>query len=219
MTENNKAPVSETKPPVSSMTPTQTPITTAPVKKSSNTAIIVIVVILVIIGLCCGLPFLAMSYFTNVISDESIRNSIQNSIRESEKSIEQELSKQSNKDIDLDFNLNTSKTQPLPSEFPQEVKSIIPASWKNPYNVNKSVGETTQYSALYLITGVNQNTAANESEKNLKNQKWTTQVTTNEETSSTIVTGIKTINGKEFTVNITAIPQGDNTAITLVVNY
>lgn len=216
MTENNKAPVSETKPPVSSMTPAQTPVATAPAKKSSNTAIIVIVVILVIIGLCCGLPFLAMSYFTNVISDESVRNNIQNSI---EKSIEEELKKQAGGDVDIDFNFDTTKTQALPADFPQEVKSIIPGSWKNPYNVNKSVGDTTQYLALYSVAGTDYKAFAGDFEKNLKSQKWTTQVTTNEETSSTIVTGTKTISGKEFTVNISATPQGDNTAITLVVNY
>lgn len=197
---------------------TETPVATGtPVtkKKSNSGLIIALIVLILVIGLCCGLPFLFLRFFSTFISDESIRSNIQNSI---EQSIEEELRNQGI-DGDLDFNFDSSKTQPLPADFPAEVKSAIPASWKDPYNVNKNISDSSQYFALYSVSGTDYKALAGEFERNLRNQGWNVQVTSNDETSSTIITGTKTVNGKEFLVNISATPQGDTTAITLVVNF
>jgi hypothetical protein len=185
-------------------------------KKGTNWPMIIIGVILGIIVLC-GCGFFGFTFLVStMLSQESVQDSIQKQI---EQSIEDEAKKQGI-DVDISTNLDKNKTQPLPADFPADVAKVIPSSWGNPYNVSKSKqDDQAQYFALYFVKNRTEAAGIADIESTLRRDKWNIDKNTDPDTGFTVVTGNKSIGGKQYTANVVFNPDGSDLNLTLVVTY
>lgn len=183
--------------------------TRTPAKRNNTMMIVVIVIIAVLflLAVCCFASGIAGS-IGSAIDRAKIEKQVEDSLGDITPTPA----------LGVDTNADKTKTQPIPSDLPSEGKNIIPASWGNPYNVNKSTGTPNQFTLLFSAKG-NSTSFASIVESNIKKAKWAASVIVDEETEATIVTGNKKVNGIDYTVNIRLQQQGDDTDITFVLNY
>lgn len=204
-----------------SETPVVTTRTVSTQKKSNNTLLIVIIILVVLAVVCCGpflfipaaligaLPFL--SFLSPVlINDSTIQNAIENSIES-----------QTDGNLDLGLNYDKTKTQPLPTTVPQDIRTVFTQNVGNPYNVTTSTSDTDSYVLAWFSVNKDFTNVTNGVEKDLKTAGWSVQKnSTSDSNQQTIVlVGTKTEEGKDKQMTASFTKESTDLEIVLTVSY
>jgi|GEM_PF-3478215 len=202
-------------------TPVVTTETLITQKKKSNTLLIVIIILIVLAVLCCG-PFLVIPAaligalpFLGFLSPMLINNStVQNAIENS-------IESQTDGNLDLGLNYDKTKTQPLPTTVPQDIRAVFTQNVGNPYNVTTSTSETDSYVLAWFSIKKDFTTVTNGVEKDLKSAGWTIQKnsTSDSNQQTIVIVGTKTQDGKDKQMTASFTKESTDLEIVLTVSY
>lgn len=189
------------------------------VKKSKFPVWVIIVGVIVVIIMaacaCCTLaPALGLGSLANLTSDKGFQDAIQSKL---EQQIKDEA-KKSGVDVNVNLNTDATKTQPLPTDFPSDLKKLIPSYFGDPYSVSKSSSDKSG-SFFYISYSLKNRTSskvADEIEATMKKEGFSVTRSSSTESDSEIIYGTKTSGNIVHGFSITLSTDGNDVKAVVV---